>query len=358
VTGATPPARRSGIGHLLGARRVRVGPGLGARGTGVVLGALLVAFAVTGPWLAPNSPNEQFAGAVYAPPMRPHIIGRAGVRPPFVYPLRLENRLEHRYVEDRTHPMPLRLFQDGVLLSVDPAHGSPWFPLGADALGRDQFARLAWGTRLSLGVALGAALGALVIGAIVGGLAGFAGGLVDDGLMRMADVVMALPGVYVVLALRASMPLVLTTTEVFWTMVVVLATVGWPFPARGVRAVVAAERAREYAEAARALGASRTRLLLRHLLPAARGFLVVQTTLLVPAFVLAEATLSFVGLGFSEPIPSWGGMLREAGSGRAIVDAPWLLAPAVAIVLSALAVNLTAGAGSEPLLAARSDRSR
>jgi peptide/nickel transport system permease protein len=146
---------------------------------------------------------------------------------------------------------------------------------------------------------------------------------------------------------------VLTTTEVFWTMVVVLAVVGWPFPARGVRAVVAAERTREYAEAARALGASRTRLLLRHLLPAARGFLVVQTTLLVPAFVLAEATLSFVGLGFSEPIPSWGAMLREAGRGRAIVDAPWLLAPGVAIVLSALAVNLAANTESVPRLGAR-----
>jgi peptide/nickel transport system permease protein len=136
----------------------------------------------------------------------------------------------------------------------------------------------------------------------------------------------------------------------------VLAAVGWPLPARGVRAVVAAERAREYAEAARALGASRTRLLLCHLLPAARGFLVVQTTLLVPAFVLAEATLSFVGLGFSEPIPSWGAMLREAGRGRALVDAPWLLAPAVAIVLSALAVNLTAGEESVPRLADGSAR--
>ncbi len=326
-----------------------------ARRAGIALAALLAAFAVSGPWLTRHSPAEQFAEAVYAPPMRPHIIDVSGrLRLPFVYPLRLENRLEHRYVEDRSRPMPLRLLENGVLLSVDAAHGSPWFALGADALGRDEFARLAWGTRLSLGVALGAALGALVIGAIVGGLSGFAGGLVDDGLMRVADVIIALPAVYVVLALRASMPLVLTTTEVFWTMVVVLAAVGWPFPARGVRAVVAAERTREYAEAARAMGASRTRLLLRHLLPAARGFLVVQATLLVPSFVLAEATLSFVGLGFSEPIPSWGAMLREAGRGRALVLAPWLLAPAVAIVLSALAVNLIAGAESVRRLVDRS----
>ncbi len=236
-----------------------------ARRAGFALAALVVFFAVAGPWLTSHGPAEQFAEAVYAPPMRPRLLIPAGtgsvtsrLRLPFVYPLRLENRLEHRYVEDRSRPMPLRLFRNGALLSVDAEHGSPWFPLGADALGRDQFARLAWATRLSLGVALGAALGAILIGALVGGLAGSAGGLLDDGLMRVADVIMALPAVYVVLALRASMPLVLTTPQVFWTMVVVLAAVGWPIPARGVRAVVAAESAREYAEAARAMGASRT----------------------------------------------------------------------------------------------------
>ncbi len=328
-----------------------------ARVAGIALAALLASFAFFGPWLTPTRPSDQFGEFVYAPPMRPHLFDESGaLRWPRVYPLTLENRLEHRYAEDRSRPMPLRLFREGALLSVDAGPGSPWFPLGADALGRDQLARLAWGTRLSLGVALGAALGALIIGSLAGGLAGFAGGLLDDGLMRVADVVMALPAVYVVLALRASMPLVLTTTEVFWTMVLVLAAVGWPFPARGVRAVVSAERVREYAEAARAMGAGRTRILLRHLMPAARGFLVVQTTLLVPAFVLAEATLSFVGLGFSEPIPSWGGMLREAGGGRAVVEAPWLLAPAVAIALTALAVNLTLGAGSVPRLSLRSGR--
>lgn len=245
-----------------------------ARRAGLVVGTLLAVFAVAGPWLTSNRPAEQFADSVYAPPMWPRVRDEAGrVHMPFVYALRLDNRLDHRFVLDRSRPMPLWLFENGVLLSVDASHDSPWFPLGADALGRDQFARLAWGARLSLGVALGAALGALVVGAIVGGLAGFAGGLLDDGLMRVADVVMALPALYVVLALRASMPLVLTTAEVFWTMVVVLAAVGWPFPARGVRAVVSAERGREYAEAARAMGASRTRILLRHLLPAARGFL-------------------------------------------------------------------------------------
>lgn len=305
------------------------------------IAALLATLALAGPWLTTNTASEQIPDSVYAPPMRPRLVDASGrLRAPFVYPLRLEDRLSHTYAEDRTQPMPLRLFTDGALLSVDSRHGHPWFPLGADGLGRDQLARLATGARLSLGVALAAAAGALLLGALIGAVAGFQGGLVDDGLMRIADVIVALPALYVVLALRATMPLVLTGPQVFWTMVLVLALVGWPFPARGVRAVVSAEGAREYAEAARALGASRTRLLLRHLLPAARGFLVVQATLLVPAFILAEATLSYVGLGFGAPISSWGAMLRDAGSGRALIDAPWLLAPAVGIILAGLAVNL------------------
>jgi peptide/nickel transport system permease protein len=317
---------------------------------GIALCVAFLVFAVAGPWLTANRPEEQFSDFVYAPPMRPHLVDASGtLRAPFVYPLALEDRLFFRYTEDRSRPAPLHLFERGALVAIDSTAASPWFPLGTDALGRDQFARLAAGTRLSLGVAFLAACGALLIGALVGGLAGFLGGPIDDGLMRLSDFIIALPAVYMVLALRAAMPLVLSTAEVFWTMVVVLALVGWPLAARGVRAVVAAERTREYAEAARAMGASRTRLLLRHLLPAARGFLIVQTTLLLPAFVLAEATLSYVGLGFAEPISSWGGMLREAGRGRALLDAPWLLAPALAIVFATLAVNLAAGGTRTPL---------
>jgi peptide/nickel transport system permease protein len=314
------------------------------RRAGAALALAIAAFAGAGPWLVANPPDRQFQEYVFAPPMRPRIVDASGaLRAPFVYPLVLEDRLERRYSQDRSQPAPIRLFHDGAVLAVDAGH-PPWFPLGTDALGRDQLARLAAGARLSLGVAILAALGALALGTVIGGMAGFAGGAVDDVLMRAADFVIAMPALYVVLALRAAMPLVLSPSQVFWTMVVVLGMAGWPFPARGVRAVIRSERTREYAEAARSMGASRTRLLLRHLLPAARGVLVVQSTLLLPAFVLAEATLSFVGLGFAEPISSWGTMLRDAGGGRALAEAPWLLAPAGAIVLAALSVNLlTAG---------------
>jgi peptide/nickel transport system permease protein len=158
--------------------------------------------------------------------------------------------------------------------------------------------------------------------------------------MRVADVVLVLPAIYVVLTLRAVLPLVLSPWQVFVGVSVVLALVGWPIVARAVRAIVAAERSRDYVEAARAAGASPFRVLLVHVLPAARGAIATQAALLVPAFVLAEATLSFVGFGFAEPTPSWGTLLQEAGNVRVFADFPWLLAPAVAIAVLSLAISL------------------
>lgn len=317
-------------------------PSSRAVGTGIL--AILVTAAAAADAIRVNAPEQQFQDFVYAPPMPIRVVDRNGaVTSPFVYPLRLQSRLERTFTEDRDHPMPLRFLSGGRLITLAEGDGSPWFPLGTDALGRDVFARLLTGGRLSLGVAFVAAAGALLIGALAGSLAGFLGGRVDDLLMRVADFILALPALYAVLALRAAAPLVLSTSQIFWIMVSVFALVGWPFAARGVRAVIAAERSREYAEAARSIGASSTRLLLRHLLPATRGFLVVQATLLLPAFILAEATLSFTGLGFGEPTSSWGVMLQEAGRGRTLADAPWLLAPAAAIAALVFGVNLFTG---------------
>ena len=319
-----------------------------ARSFGIVLLSAIVLVAVAGPYLSPHDPARQFADAAYAPPMRPRVIDANGRwRAPFVYPLRLEERLT-RVSEDLARPEPLRWFTGGALIGIDEHDAGPWLPLGGDALGRDILGRTVAGARLSLGVSALAAAGALLIGALIGALAGYHGGRVDDALMRIADLVLVLPAIYVVLVLRAAMPLRLTAADVFWTITGVLVTAGWPYPARGVRAIVAAERRKEYAEAAHAIGAGTMRILLRHLLPAATGFLAVQATLLLPAFILAEATLSFVGLGFPEPTPSWGVMLQDAGRVSTLSDAPWLLAPAAAIVLSVLALHLV-GSGSTEL---------
>ncbi len=316
-----------------------------ARKAGAALFALIALAAAGASFVAPHPASRQFSDFEYAPPMPPRLVGEDGRwRAPFVYPLRLANRLERQFLEDRTRPMPLRWFSGSAIVSVDESNGrAPWLPLGGDPLGRDIFARLVHGARFSLGVSVVAAAAALVLGALLGACAGFAGGRVDDIVMRGADFLLVLPAIYVVIVLRGSMPLVLPTVQVFWIMTAVLTVVGWPYPARGVRAIVASERRREYAEAARAIGAGPMRILLRHLLPASGGFLGVQAGLLLPAFILAEATLSFVGFGFPEPTPSWGVMLHDAAQAGTLSEAPWLLAPAVAIVLTVLAVNLIAG---------------
>lgn len=312
----------------------------------IVLVTVLAAVTLGAGALTSHDPGRQFPDFGFAPPMRPHVFDEDGrLHRPFVYPIRLVDRLEHRFVEDRSTRILLEWFTGGALVTTSESHG-PWLPFGADALGRDVFARVLLGARLSLGVSIVAAGLALLLGAALGALAGFAGGWWDDVLMRAADFVLVLPVVYVVIVLRASMPLVLSTSQVFWTMAAILGLAGWPYAARGVRAIVAVERNKEYAEAAHAMGAGPMRILLRHLLPAARGFLAVQTTILVPVFILTEATLSFVGFGFAEPVPSWGVMLHEAAEAGALVDAPWLLAPAAAIVISVFSLHLASAASA------------
>ncbi len=310
------------------------------RRAGAVLATLLVVAAVGAPALTQHGPNRQFDDLANAPPMRPHIIGPDGAwSRPFVHPLRLVDRLERRYAEDTSRQIPIKWFDDGRVMSVDESQGT-WLPLGGDPLGRDVFARLLYGARLSLGVACLASIGALALGLMLGGSAGFVGGRLDRLLMSVADFVLVLPAIYVVLAARAALPLVLTAPQVFLALTLLLTLAGWPLAARGVRAIVASERHKEYAEAAFALGAGPSRILLRHLLPATTAFLVSLGTMMVPAFVLTEATLSFVGLGFPVPTATWGAMLRDAWQAGALLSAPWLMAPAGAIVVTVLALQL------------------
>jgi len=309
------------------------------RTAGATLLAAIVFAAVAAPVLSPHGPVQQFPGFENAPPMFPHVRDEDGVlRAPFVRPLYLANRLERRYATTGTR-QPIRWFAGGTLLSIDESQG-PWLPLGSDPLGRDVLARLLYGARISLAVAALASIGALLLGVLVGAPAGFLGGRADTILMAFADFVLVLPAIYVALALRAALPLVLSVAQIFWALVLVLSAVGWPITARGVRAILAAERQKEYAEAAYATGVPALRILLRHLLPSAHTFLLVTATLMVPAFLLTEGTLTLVGLGFPVPTATWGAMLRDAWQGAAFTDAPWLLAPAIALILTVLSLHL------------------
>lgn len=295
-------------------RRHRVGAGLLL----VLLGA-----AVAAPWLSTGDVSAQHPDLALAPPT----LSR----------LELLERLPPTY-RRTSGPLPLRWFDGRVVSSADPRQ--PLMPLGSDSLGRDQWTRLLHGARLSLGLASCGLAGALLLGGIAGLLAGSLGGRTDQMLMRVADLFIAWPALYVVLVMRAAMPLTLPFATLFGLMATVLAIAGWPIVARAVRAVTITERTREYVTAARSAGATPAWILRRHLWPATRAVLVTEALLLLPSFILAEATLSFVGLGFTDPTPSWGTMLKEASTTFVLQQAPWLLSPAAAIGLATLGVNL------------------
>jgi peptide/nickel transport system permease protein len=291
--------------------------------------------------LAPHAADERFPGLLNAPPTLPHVRDDAGIwQVPFIYPWRRVSQLEQRYEEDRSAPVSLTWLRSGRLVGSSDEARAPLLLLGADSSGRDVFSRLLFGGRLSLGLALLAAVGSTMIGGFIGGIAGYVGGAVDDTMMRASDFILVLPAMYVVLALRSMMSLVLGSGTVFLLLTAIFAVVGSPFISRGVRAIVRAEKGLDYAVAAVSLGAGHVRLIARHLLPAAGGFVVVELTMLVPAFIVAEATLSYVGLGFPDTAPSWGTMLQDASGIRAFTDFPWLLSPAAAMFVAVLGLNL------------------
>ena len=321
------------------------------RGVGLALVTIALLAALAAPVAAPHAMDAHFSGLLNAPPTVVHVAGVDQTwHAPFIYRWQLVNQLEQRYEEDRSTRVPLAWFSGGRLVRSSNEDAAPLLLLGADSYGRDVFTRLLFGARTSLGLALTAAFGAMIVGALLGGVAGFTGGPLDDLLMRATDFVMVLPAIYVALALRSVLPLVLSASQVFALLAGIFTVVGAPFVARGVRAIVRSERRQEYAVATQALGASDLRLLVRHLLPSARGFVAVQITLLVPAFIIAEATLSYVGLGFPDTVPTWGTMLHDASNVALVADAPWMLAPAAAIFLVVLAVNLLVqGSGRSPV---------
>ncbi len=288
----------------------------------------LALLALAAPWISPNDPRAQFPDRAFAPPMGIHVRDVDGWHAPFVYRQTLRDRVDRTFTTETDRRVPLRWFRDGRVVSVD-ADG-PLLLLGADSLGRDVWSRLWHGARLSLGVALLGSAGALLVGALLGAIAGARRGWLDTVLTALADFIVVLPAVYLVFVLRAALPLTLEPRAVFVLLGALFVIAGWPHVARGVRAIVAAERTRDYIEAARASGAGFPRLL-AHLIPASYGFLRTEFVLLVPAFLVAESTISFLGLGFPEPLPSWGLMLRDASSVSAMQTAPWTLAPALAL---------------------------
>ena len=177
---------------------------------GVILLLATAIAAAAAPWLAPNDPNQRFDDLMYAPPTRVHLFAANGAdASPYIYPWRLVSRLERTFEADRSRTVSLRWFSDGRLVTADPERGAPLLILGADGYGRDIFSRLLYGSRTTLTLAVIATLGATLFGALVGGVSGQSAGWIDAVLSRISEFVLVLPAIYVALALRAVMPLVL-----------------------------------------------------------------------------------------------------------------------------------------------------
>lgn len=316
-------------------------------GRGALLAAIVVLHAVVlaAPWVAPYDPAAQHREVPFAPPTRLHFVDRDGHwhARPFVCAIVHVPGTFFRYVEDCSTTAPVRAFvmrPEPFGFTTRPARHlyGPDAPLdlflfGTDEYGRDVFSRLLIGARVSLSMAIAAAGVALLIAIITGAVAGYAGGFADTVISAGTELVLGLPWLYLLVAVRAALPLSLPPPQAMTVIVFLLGFLGWARPGRLVRATVAAARGREYVMAARTAGASTPRILIRHILPEVTAVVTVAGVILVRQFVVAETTLSLFGLGVPEPVPSWGTMLAAAQRPRALTETWWLLAPVAGLIV-------------------------
>jgi peptide/nickel transport system permease protein len=215
-----------------------------------------------------------------------------------------------------------------------------FYLLGSDLSGRDTFSRICYGARISMTIGLVGATIVLFIGMLIGGISGYFGGMVDNVLQRICEMVMLLPGFYLLLMLRFMFPADMDSVKVYFAVVFILALVGWAGLARVIRGMVLSIRTEDYVQAARAIGVRPLGIILKHVLPHTMTYAIVSFTLAVPSYILGEAALSLLGLGIMEPVPSWGNMLSKAMDISELTQHPWVLWPGAFIFITVLAFNL------------------
>jgi peptide/nickel transport system permease protein len=317
---------------------------------------VLLAFYIVVPlveMIAPYNQTKRHGDFLYAPPQGIHLMHEGRFIGPFTYPYSYSFDLEafrRVYTPDASKPQSIRFLCRGdayqlwgmwptdIHLFCPPEDGT-LFLLGTDRLGRDLLSRILYGARISLTIGIVGIAVSFALGLFFGGLAGYLGGWVDHIIQRVIEILRSLPELPLWLALSAALPPNWSPILVFFGITIILGLLDWPGLARAVRSKLLSLREEDFVKAAELMGASKQRIIARHLIPNFMSHLIASATLSIPSMILGETALSFLGLGLRPPVTSWGVLLNEAQNLAAVQLHPWLLFPMVPVVIVVLAFN-------------------
>lgn len=324
----------------------------------IVSGIVIIFFyivAVFAEFIAPSVPTDYDVKYNYVPPQRVHFVSDHGFTlRPFVYGYKRvidRETLRRTYVPDKTKIYPIYFFVRGKTykfwgLWESNLHlfglkdeKAPFFLLGTDRMGRDLLTRIIYGTRISVSIGLIGVFISFVLGIIIGGVSGYYGGVVDNVIQRGIEFIRSMPTIPLWMALSAALPPHWPPLRVYFGITIILSLIGWTNLARVVRSKFLSLREEDFVLAARLDGCRETRIILRHMVPSFMSHIIAAMTLAIPNMVLAETSLSFLGLGLRPPVVSWGVLLQDAQNVRTVAHSPWLLLPGVAVIVTVLAFN-------------------
>lgn len=306
-------------------------------------------------FVAPTDPYAIHSDRAYMPPQSIHFVGKNGFSiVPYVNPYKVgfdPMTLAKVYEPDKTveyklgffvHGTPYKLwglFETDVHLFGTQDPEGYFHPFGTDRMGRDMLSRIIYGVRISTSIGMLGIIISLVLGVLLGGISGYFGGVVDLIIQRIIEFISCIPTYPLWMALSAALPLHWPQLWVYMGIVVILSLVGWTGMARTVRAKFISLREEDFVRAAKVVGASNMRIIIKHMVPSFVSYLIASMTLSIPSMILGETSLSFIGLGLREPTISWGVILQQAQNLNSIVSYPWLLIPAVILLITVLAFN-------------------